>query len=228
MLKLLAFDTTTEACSVALLQDDHITEYFILASNKHTEIILPMIKNLLANHQLTLDDLTAIAFTRGPGSFTGLRVGAGIAQGLAFAANKPVVPVSTLATLAYQAHSQYQADFIIPAIDARMNEIYCAAYHIENDKIESLMPEMLCSPSALTIPATNQASKPWFAIGSAWDNYAEKLQPIASHHIQFTIANAYPKACYVAMLGKKQWLNNEHCSAEQALPIYLRDKVTHN
>ena len=121
---LLALDTATEACSVALLHGGKKTHLAQFAQREHTKHILPMVDEILAQADITLHQVDALVFGRGPGSFTGVRIGAGIAQGLAFGAALPVIPVSNLAAMAQAAYVQYQAENVLTAIDARMNEVY--------------------------------------------------------------------------------------------------------
>jgi tRNA threonylcarbamoyladenosine biosynthesis protein TsaB len=127
-LKILALETSTEFCSVALYLDDKILTQEILAERRHSEIVLPMVQEILADAELTLAQLDGIAFGAGPGSFTGLRIACGVAQGLAFATNLPIVGVSTLEAIAQQTGEQK----IIAALDARMGEIYHAARVVDN------------------------------------------------------------------------------------------------
>ena len=122
--KILIIDTSTEACSAALTIDGHISAQFEVAPRIHTKLILPMIDHIMTQAKITVNDLTAIAWGRGPGSFTGVRIGSGIMQGLAFGSDKPVLPISTLAAMAQQAIEAHNATDILAAIDARMGEVY--------------------------------------------------------------------------------------------------------
>ena len=123
-MKLLALDTATEACSVALNIDGELTEHYELLPRRHSRELLPMVEKIIAAAGLSLTQLDAVAFGCGPGAFTGLRVATAMAQGLAFGADLPVIPVSTLAALAQQAHRCYQSTHVLAAIDARMDEVY--------------------------------------------------------------------------------------------------------
>ena len=125
-MKLLALDTSTEACSVAVYSDGVTFSAFELTPREHTHKILPMIEQVLAQVALRLSEVDALVVGRGPGAFTGIRIGIGVAQGLALAADKPVIPVSTLAALAQQAYQQYGATQVLAALDARMNEMQTA------------------------------------------------------------------------------------------------------
>ncbi|MGB1311163.1 MAG: tRNA (adenosine(37)-N6)-threonylcarbamoyltransferase complex dimerization subunit type 1 TsaB, partial [Leucothrix sp.] len=132
-MKILAIETATEACSAALYHDGGIISRYELAPRKHTQLILPMMDSLLAEAGLSKQALDAIAFGRGPGAFTGLRIAVGVTQGLALALDRPVIPISSLAAMAQQVLdatvdlASAMLDYI-PAIDARMGEVYWARY----------------------------------------------------------------------------------------------------
>ena len=126
--KILAIDAATEACSVALLTQAQTVSRFEVIPQQHSQRLLPMVDEVLQEANMTLSDVSAIAFGRGPGSFTGVRIGVGIAQGLAFGANLPMVPVSSLEAMAEGAYREHGAEQVIAAIDARMGEIYTATY----------------------------------------------------------------------------------------------------
>src|SRR5690606_19863123 len=133
MARILALDTATDACSVALNIDGEVTEDFIVAPQEHTRRLLPMVDGLLAAGQIALGDLDAIAFTRGPGSFTGLRICVGVVQGLAFGADLPVIGVSTLLTMTASAQRLLNLEptsLVLPALDARMGELYWGLYQV--------------------------------------------------------------------------------------------------
>ena len=140
-MKLLTLDTSTDACSCALSVDGEIGEQSVIAPRQHTTLILPMIDQLLAEAGLKPTQLDGIAFGRGPGSFTGLRIACGITQGIAFAADIPVVPISCLATLAQGAYLEQGIEKVLASIDARMNEVYFANYFLNQEKIMQLVDE---------------------------------------------------------------------------------------
>ncbi len=144
--KILAIDTVTEGCSAALLIGEEIVEQFEVTPRGHTQKILPMVDQLLAESGHKLGELDAIAFDRGPGSFTGLRITAGVVQGLAYGADLPVVAVSSLAALARAHHQATGATFVLSAIDARMGEVYWGAYRIDPQGIPQLQGEEMVVP----------------------------------------------------------------------------------
>ena len=220
-MKLLAMDCSTEACSVALLDNGQIiAEEFELAARQHTQRLLPMVDKLLAASETSLNQLDAIAFGRGPGSFTGLRICLGAVQGLAFGADLPVIAVSTLAALAQTG----VMSGVVPAgatvlstLDARMDEIYSAVYTEAGGLVVASGAEQLCSPELLRLPVSS-ADYPCVVLGSGW-NYAERIAAAATvvcHDTQLL-----PRAAAVGMLAPREPL----LRADQAIPRYLRDQV---
>lgn len=216
-MKLLAFDTSTEACSVALSLDGEVRERHELHS-QHSEHLLSLVDALLAEGGIRLDQLDAIAFGRGPGSFTGLRIGAGVAQGLAFGADLPLVPVSSLATLAQGA----KADKVLAAFDARMQQVYWCAYRRgEKGLVEPVMDEVVINPTDVSQPE----GEGWVGVGSGWDSYPEILCAKAAASLQRWEAKIYPRARDLAVLAAAAFSDGQVVSADQALPVYVRDEV---
>ena len=171
-MKLLAIETATEACSAALYLDGEVHPRFVLAPQRHAELILDMMDGLLAAAGIGLRDLNALAFGRGPGSFTGVRIAAGVIQGVAFGADLPVVPVSTLAALAQGAVRQTGHERILAGVDARMGEVYWGVYQADADGIVVLQGKEMVGPvDVLSVPPRGT----WFGCGSAWGHYAELL-----------------------------------------------------
>jgi len=216
--KLLALDTATEACSVAVLVGDAVLERYELAPRRHAALILPMIDAVLAEAGVAPTELDAIAFGRGPGAFTGVRVAVGIAQGIAFAADLPVAPVSTLAALALGAVRETGHIRIATALDARMGEIYWSTYAGIGETVQPLSEERVCVPLAATAPPGD-----WFGVGSGWLTYAAILSKRLS--VGGWLGERYPRAGDIARLaadpgGRDQWV-----PAERALPVYLRNEV---
>ena len=132
-MKILALDTATEACSAALWLDGEVIERYAYAPREHNQLILPMLNGLLADAGVTLAGLDALAFGRGPGSFTGVRIATGVVQGIAYAASLPVAPVSTLAAMALEAIGETGDEFAMPCIDARMGVVYWSVYRRAGD-----------------------------------------------------------------------------------------------
>lgn len=221
-MKLLAIDTSTEACSAALLVDNDISSFFEIAPRRHAELILPMCEGLLNEAGLAVSQLDGLGFGRGPGAFTGVRIATGIVQGMAWSADLPVLPVSSLAALALSAIQRHACEQVAVAMDARMNEVYWACYRRKGDEIELAGEECVVSPSAVMLP---QAEGKWFGVGTGWSAYADLLQNTVGEHIESIEAEQYPHAESIARLAAMAFERNEQVPAEQAIPVYLRDKV---
>lgn len=220
-MKLLAIDTATEACSAALHIDGVNTIKYEVAPRKHAELILTMIDELLAESSLSLRQLDALAFGRGPGAFTGVRIATGVIQGLSLSADCPVVPVSTLAALAQGAISDSKQ--IACAIDARMGEVYWGLYQANEDNIMQLVgEEIVCLPDAVHIPAANG----WLGVGSGWEAYEKELQTRLGESLSACRIGDYPSAESICVLAVDGFQRGEAVDAAEAQPVYLRDKVT--
>jgi len=224
-LKILALDTSTVACSAALWIDGEVNEQFQIAPRQHSDLILPMVDQLLADAQMTLQQLDAIAFARGPGSFTGLRIAAGVTQGLAFGADLPVIPVSTLAALAQGVYREQGAEQVMVANDAGMSEVYAACYGYQPEQGMCLLGgEQVCRPEQFVAPGQGC----WVGAGSGWADYRELLVQRMRGRLSEIVANIYPHARDVATLAANSGHRNTMVSAEQAIPVYLRDNVVGN
>lgn len=220
-MKLLAIDTATEACSAAILFDNEIAFRYQFAPRRHAELILPMIDELLAEAGVRLGDMDALAFGRGPGAFTGVRIAAGVIQGLAYAADLPAIPVSTLAALAQGVETEHQQ--IISAIDARMGEIYWCIYERDSDgHIVASRDEVVSKPEAMTI--TDDIS--YFGTGSGWQTYPSVLTDIVRDQLTGFTGERYPDARDILTLARIEYEYGKTVTADQALPVYLRNKVT--
>ncbi|MGH8659579.1 MAG: tRNA (adenosine(37)-N6)-threonylcarbamoyltransferase complex dimerization subunit type 1 TsaB [Gammaproteobacteria bacterium] len=220
-MKLLALDTSTEACSVAVDIEGQVFTRFELAPRRHAEIILPMIEQLLSEAALEVNDLDAIAFGRGPGSFTGLRIACGVTQGIAFAADLPVVPVSTLAALAQGGYRVTGHERIIAAIDARMREVYWGLFHLtQGGLMQAVSEERVSALGDLELP---QGDELWVGIGSGWSTAAPpaQIQP----RLCELKPQVVPDAQDILTLAKPAYLQGAYVSTAQALPTYLRNKV---
>ena len=220
-MKLLAIDTSTEACSAALSVNGEVSSCYELAPRRHAELILPMIDKLLSEAELTIKHLDGLGFGCGPGAFTGVRIATGVIQGLAISADLPVAPISSLATLAQGATDK--AECLFTAIDARMNEIYYAIYKVGQDGIVDLnQQENVVNPINLNINIDTIC----YGIGSGWNTYNEVLAGLLGDQLIGFDGERYPSAVDTIILTEQAFKNNRVVSADQALPVYLRDKVT--
>ena len=220
-MKLLAIDTVTEACSAALWLDGEVQERFELAPRRHTTLILPMVQQLLADSGLSLSQLDALAVDRGPGSFTGVRIGTGVAQGLAYAVDLPVVPVSSLATLAQAVWQKLQHKHVLALIDARMQEVYWARYEfVEKEMV--LVGEERVDPLAQVTMAEGLTV---YCVGSGSRLYQEQLQSRPGCQVLTDSVYDFPHAAVLAGLAVNAYDRNEVVSADQLEPIYLRNQV---
>lgn len=215
---LLALDTSTEACSVALLHDGRRFVRHEVIPRLHAQRLLPMVQDLLAEAGIALSALDAIAFGRGPGAFTGVRIAIGVVQGLAFALERPVLPISDLAVLAQRAHREHGATQVAAAIDARMDEVYWGCYRLENGEMRLTGAEAVLPPEKVALP--RDASGEWFGAGTGW-GYVERLAVQANAHD----ATLLPHAEDLLALALFAWERGEAVPADQAQPVYLRDNV---
>jgi len=230
-MKLLAFETATEACSVALWIDGEVREEFELAPRRHAELALPWADALLAEAGVARSQLDAIAVGRGPGAFTGVRLAVAVAQGIALALDIPVVPVSTLATLAMLAPPGSQR--ILAAIDARMGEIYLGAFAQSADGLVTGLGEEILMPPQQSIDwqrvaqcdAGQAALQAWIGIGSGFAAGDGALMASLGDMLIRSEANALPHASDLARLAAAAYERGETLSPERVEPAYLRDKV---
>jgi len=220
-MNLLAIDTSTESCSAALLCGGALSERSELAPRRHAELILPMIDSLLIEAGLSRRQLDGIAVGRGPGAFTGVRLGISVAQGLALGLDIPVVPVSSLAALAHEAPGEAD-NAILAVIDARMGEIYAGAFRRSpDDQVTPIMDEMVGRATEFTFPQ----SKNWTVVGSGWAAYKDALAARLPAPPRHADGARYPQARAIARLAQPQFAAGRGVSPEYALPVYLRDKV---
>ncbi len=220
-MKILAIETATDACSAALSIEGEVQEDFRLAPREHAALLLPMVDSLLAAAGLSMTRLDAVAFGRGPGSFTGLRIAAGMAQGLAFGAGLPVVPVSTLAALAQGTLREHGAQQVLVALDARMQEVYWAVYQARGELVVLQGDETVCAPAAVPLPAGGD----WTGAGSGWSSYEAELMSVAAAVTVRAVPEQRPHARDIAALAAPHVASGDTLAPEQALPVYLRDKV---
>ncbi|MFJ1337239.1 tRNA (adenosine(37)-N6)-threonylcarbamoyltransferase complex dimerization subunit type 1 TsaB [Pseudomonas caricapapayae] len=218
MTTLLALDTATEACSVALLHDGKVSSHYEVIPRLHAQKLLPMIQQLLADAGTTLAAVDAIAFGRGPGAFTGVRIAIGVVQGLAFALERPVLPVSNLAVLAQRAMREQGVSQVAAAIDARMDEVYWGCYRAVAGEMRLLGEEAVLPPERAVLPAGTCGD--WFGAGTGW-GYAERIPVTLSGQD----AALLPHALDLLTLATFAWQRGESIPADQAQPVYLRDNV---
>jgi tRNA threonylcarbamoyladenosine biosynthesis protein TsaB len=222
-LKILAVDTATEACSAALLVGDTLFSRWEEAPRDHTRKILPMVQAVLDDAGITLNDLDAIAFGRGPGSFTGVRIGISVAQGLAFGVGVPLIGISTLAAMAQGAYRLDGAEQVLTAIDARMNEVYFGRYELIDGRMQLVGDEVVSDPAAL-VDVRGKLAGPVTCVGTGFETYGETLGGLADELAVSQVR--FPAAEDMLPLARAAWLAGEAVPVEQATPVYLRDKVT--
>ncbi len=222
-MKLLAIETATEACSAALFLDGEIHLRYQVKPRGHSELILGMLESLLDEAALSPAQLDAVAFGRGPGSFTGVRIATGVAQGVAFGADIPVVPVSTLAALAQRAYRELGEGLLLPAYDARMQELYWAGYRVNGKGlVELIVSEQVLAVSDIQAPAETG----WYGIGSGWGVYGSQLTDrIGAVKLKGYDPQMHCSAFDIALLGAEGFKQGHAVAPEMALPIYLRDNV---
>ena len=224
-MKLLALDTSTEACSVALQYNDQRLTLDEVCPQQHSKRILPMVQQLLSESGLVLNQLDGIVFGRGPGSFTGVRIGVGVTQGLAFGADLPVFGVSTLQAMAQAAVRLHQATQVIAAIDARMAEVYLGLYQQGADGLmQAVSDELARKPAEL--PAFSLQGDIW-AVGTGLVTYRDAFsQWAAGQQLQISDQVLLPSAQDMLTLAMPAWQQQLFVAAEQAEPVYVRDEVT--
>jgi len=215
--KLLAIETSTEACSVAVYVDGEVHARHALAPRRHTQLVLPWAEELLAGAGVARTQLDAIAVGRGPGAFTGVRLAIALVQGLSLALDRPVLPVSTLAVLAMQG----EGEAVLAAIDARMAEVYAACFRRDADGLVSPVgDEGLFAPAAVPLPATAVQG-----VGTGFGAEGGALVARLGDRLQGFDATALPRAADLAHLAARAYARGEAIAADALEPAYLRDKV---
>ena len=228
-MKLLAIETATEACSVALWIDGEVRERFGIVPRQHAELALPWAEQLLAESGFAKSQLDAIAVGRGPGAFTGVRLAVALAHGIALALDRPVVPVSTLAALAFPsplvgeggAQAPGEGANILAAIDARMGEIYVAAFRRDGDSIIPTSDEIVIAPAQYDLPE----GEGWIGVGTGFAAADGVLQSRFGSRFASMDATALPHAADVARLGVSAFANGGGLAPERLEPAYLRNNV---
>ncbi len=217
-MNIIAFDTSTEYCSLALWRDKEIYHKEILAGQRHSELLLPMLQEILTENNLELKQIDGYAFGAGPGSFTGIRIACGIAQGLAYATECPIAGINTLEALAQRINKEK----VVVALDARMGEIYHAAYEKKDtDTWQTVCKTTVCSPNhAPPLAGTN-----WTGCGSGFDLYQKELSQHYNGHISRINYGLYPHAREIAELAARKFSKKLGTNPALATPIYVRNKV---
>jgi tRNA threonylcarbamoyladenosine biosynthesis protein TsaB len=223
MTTILSLETATNACSAAIVHQGVVTSRFEIAPREHSHLILQMIDALRSEANIAISDLDAITFGCGPGSFMGVRLAIGIAQGLAFAANCPVIPLSTLQCLAQTAFIQTKASTVLVGWDARMQDVYWGLYAESNGLMQPRMKDTLAKPNTVTV---NESVT---AIGNAWSVYQDQLNPALSNQCIATFPDIYPDAAALLPIALHcyQTQSKELMSPEFAAAHYCRDQVVH-
>jgi tRNA threonylcarbamoyladenosine biosynthesis protein TsaB len=221
-MRLLALDTATEACSVALAIGDRSIERYVELERGHAEQLLPMIDAVLAEGGVTLASLDAIAFGRGPGGFTGVRLAASVAQGLAFGAGVGVIPVSNLAAVAQRVRQlEPTARHVLVVNDARMREVYWATFGISAGDVHAAGAERVSAAAEVSVLSDTDR---WAAAGrglAAWPQLAERCRAAgASLHLDLL-----PRAAEMVMLARREVTAGRILDPADALPVYVRDNV---
>lgn len=217
IMNILALDTSTEHCSVALWQDGAVIERAVSAGQSHSEILIGMADAVLAEGGKQLAGLDGIAYGQGPGSFTGLRIACAVAQGLAFPADIPLAGIGTLHAMALAC----AAPRVVCCLDARMQEIYHAAYMRDGDVYVEVSAPRVCTPTA----APELPGQGWTGCGSGFAAYRNVLQQGYGAALAQVMDDVYPHARDIARLAAPVFAAGQGVRAEEAAPLYIRDKV---
>jgi len=225
MKPVLALDTCTPWCTVAVTdgQGRVLAERSERVGQGHSRLLLGMIDEILERAGLALGDCGAIAFGRGPGSFTGIRIGAAAVYGLALGADLPVVPVSTLAAIAVEVG----APRVLVALDARMGQVYWGAYRVQPNAlgVEDVCGEHLAAPNAVQCPGASDDEEEWVGAGSGWQIHDSALRAAVDGRVRRVLVDAMPAAAGIARIGETEHAAGRSMAAERAVLVYLRDEV---
>ena len=219
-MRILAIDASSEICALALGEGERWVERSVVAEQRHSELLLPMIRSLLDECGCTLDDVDGIAFGAGPGSFTGLRLACGVAQGLALGAGLPLVGVSTLEALAETARRRNGAIRVIAALDARMREVYVAAYQHDGERWQEVLAPQVTDPASAPLPAGSG----WAGVGSGFGAYPA-LRERCVALLASCDDSVTPAAAAIGVLASPRFAAGEGIAARDAAPCYVRHKV---
>lgn len=220
-MKLLAIDTSTEACSAALWLDGELRERFELTGREHTQKLMPQVEVLLAECGVGFKQLDGIVCGHGPGSFAGVRIGVGYVKGLGLALDLPVLGVSSLAMLALRAARENMVTQVLSAIDARMNEVYFGAFEVIDGKLRELAPEIVVPPAA--IPAMSPGQ--WLATGTGWGAHLDALTAASAVDMVRVLPDALPHAGDALLLAAPEFAAGRAINSDALTPVYLRNKV---
>lgn len=218
---ILALETATDACSVAISTNNKTCDIFVVQPQAHTKLILNLVDDVCKQAGVTIQDVDAIAYGQGPGSFTGVRIAASVVQGLAIGLQKPIIPVSTLQALAQQATIKNTTLPVLALLDARMQEVYFGVYDIKAGLAKCVIADSLINPENLVLDAEN-----YLAIGTGALVY-EKILLQKNPNIQFAATIQYPRAKEVLELALEKYLHGETKLAHDAIPTYIRNNVAH-
>jgi tRNA threonylcarbamoyladenosine biosynthesis protein TsaB len=222
-MKILALDTSTEACSAALWHDGEVFFRYQIAPRQHAQLILEMLDELLGQAGFSLSSMDAVAYGRGPGAFTGVRIAAAVTQGMAYSVDLPVVPVSSLAAMAHGVWREKGQQHVLTAIDARIQEVYWSAFHIGTEGDASMqVAEAVVAPEQVRLPG---AGNDWYGAGTGFATYEQELLHACQDRLAGYDSRHYPHARDIAALAASQVKQGNVVTAQDAIPVYLRDKV---
>ncbi|QIR14373.1 tRNA (adenosine(37)-N6)-threonylcarbamoyltransferase complex dimerization subunit type 1 TsaB [Shewanella aestuarii] len=221
-LRILALDTCTESCSAALTYEGKVFSRIADAPRQHSQRLLPMVDEILKEAHISLADIDVIAYGRGPGSFTGIRICTSMTQGLALGQDLPVIGISTLAAMAQMAISEHNAEQVFCAIDARMNEVYVGQFVSENGIATLVGLEQVCTPDLIELQLNT--NEPIVACGTGFTAYPDLLA--MADKICLLTQVTYPDARAMLILAEDGVAKKQHTSVEDLAPVYLRDTVT--
>lgn len=216
-LNILALETSTELCSAALWLDGKVDAREVVAGQRNSELLLPMVEALLAAHRLAARELDGVAFGAGPGAFTGVRIACGVAQGIAFGAGVPVAGIGTLLALAQASRAQR----VVCCLDARMGEVYHAAYERRGEEFVEVHSPGLYRPEAVPALPAGQ----WIGCGSGFAVYRGVLEDRYQGRLEEVMENLVPHAREIAVLAARQFALGAVADAADAVPLYVRNKV---
>jgi tRNA threonylcarbamoyladenosine biosynthesis protein TsaB len=227
MSTLLALETSTHACSAALLHQGQRYSRSVVAPREHAERILGMVAELIDEAGISLSALQGIAFGQGPGSFLGTRIAAGVAQGLGFALNIPLFPVSSLQALAQHAVERHQATEVIASWDARMDSLYWGHYTLKDDRLQAVKADGISTPANFSVPVFSGLAP--LLVGNAWQVYRDSLHESVQIILKkqpSELTEFYPEAQFLLPEAKHLFKKSLGVRACEAGPVYLRDPVS--